>query len=56
MELVLIIKNSSYINPFSINRGSSVACTLSDTLESYPLLPRKTLRKRHNKRQLSVPK
>jgi hypothetical protein len=56
MQIVLIIKNSSYVRPFSINRGSSVACIFSDGLENHPLLPKDPPLKRRNKRQLIIPK
>ena len=56
MELVLIIKNSSYANPYSINPGSSVACTFDEGLESHPLLPRETVRKRRRRKQAAIPK
>ncbi len=56
MQLVLIIKNGGYLKPFSIHRGSSVACTFSDALENHPFFPKQTLKKKRNKRQLTIPK
>jgi|GEM_PF-3464770 len=56
MKLVLFIKNDSYSSPFSINTGCSVACTFSDTLNHHLSRIGKSRRKKHKKKQSSIPK
>ena len=49
MQLILIIRNNSYIQPFTINQDSSVACTFSDALENHPLLHEQFRQKQRKK-------
>ena len=49
MQLILIIRNNSYIQPFTINKDSTVACTFSDALENHPLLLGQRREKRRKK-------
>jgi len=56
MELILIIQNGNYENPFSFHRGSSVDCTFSDALRTHPLFfqqPRRGFRPQKRKRAKS---
>jgi hypothetical protein len=56
MQLVLIIKHGGYLKPFSIHKGSSVACTFADALENHPFFPKQPLKNKRNKRQISTTK
>lgn len=56
MQLVLIIKNNSYAMPFTINQGSSVSCTFSDSLQDHPLIADTPFKRNRLKRQALIPK
>lgn len=56
MQLVLIIKNNSYAMPFTINQGSSVSCSFSDSLQDHPFIANPPAKRKRLKRQVPIPK